>query len=88
MNSINELRAALFETLNGVKNGTMPIDRAKAVSDVAQTIINTAKVEVDYIRATDANITNDFLGGQKNRAIGQAPEVPSLVSQLNQAGKR
>jgi hypothetical protein len=88
MNNITQLRAALFETLQGVKDGTMEIDRAKAVSDVAQTIINTAKVEIDYIRATDANVTTDFIGGTQKRIGGQAPEVPSLVSQLSSAGKK
>ncbi|MDD2744174.1 MAG: hypothetical protein PHV02_18075 [Rhodocyclaceae bacterium] len=88
MNNINQLRAALFETLQGVKEGTMEIDRAKAVSDVAQTIINTAKVEIDYIRATDADVATDFIGGVQKRIGGQVPEVPSLVSQLSSAGKK
>jgi hypothetical protein len=28
----------------------MPLDRARAVSDVAQTIINSAKVDVEFIK--------------------------------------
>jgi hypothetical protein len=87
MSNINELRSALFETLQAVKSGTMDIDRAKAVSDVAQTIINTAKVEIDYIKATDANISSEFIGNQA-RLTGMPPAVPGIALQLHQAGKK
>ena len=51
-NTITDLRAHLFETLRGLKDKDNPldIDRASAISDVAQTIINTAKAEVEYLR--------------------------------------
>lgn len=51
-NDIDALRTHLFDALQGLKDGTVPIEKAKAISDVAQTIINTAKVEVDYAKAT------------------------------------
>jgi hypothetical protein len=51
-NDIDSLRAHLFDALAGLKDGTVAIEKAKAISDVAQTIINTAKVEVDYAKAT------------------------------------
>lgn len=53
-NDITELRGHLFETLRALKDKDKPldIDRARAVSDVAQTIINTVKVEVDFVKAT------------------------------------
>ena len=44
-NNISALRTTLFDTLQAVKSGEMDIDRARAVSDIAQTIINTAKAE-------------------------------------------
>jgi hypothetical protein len=50
MKTINDLRATLFDTLAAIKAGTLDIDRAKAINDVAQTIINSAKVEVDNAR--------------------------------------
>ena len=51
-NNIVALRDTLFETLRalGNKENPMDIDRAKAINDVAQTIINSAKVEVDAMR--------------------------------------
>ena len=33
-----------------LKGGEMQIDRAKAIAEVAQVIVNTAKVEVEFIR--------------------------------------
>jgi hypothetical protein len=52
--TINDLRNALFETIEAVKSGNMEIERAKTISDLAQVIVNTAKVEVEYAKATDA----------------------------------
>lgn len=63
MNDINELRAVLFETLNALKDkeNPMPIDRAKAIGEIAQVVINSAKVEVDHMRVSKSSGTG-FLG--------------------------
>lgn len=45
--NINDLRSALFETLNGIKSGAIDLDKARAINEVSKTIIDTAKVEVD-----------------------------------------
>lgn len=52
VNDISALRTTLFETLRGLsdKEAPMDIDRAKAINEVAQTIINSAKVEVDALK--------------------------------------
>jgi hypothetical protein len=55
-NDIQELRSILFETLRGVKDGNVSIERGKAVGELTQTIINTAKVEVEFIRATKGKV--------------------------------
>ena len=52
-NDIDSLRTHLFETLAGLRDGSLSVEQAKAISDVSQTIINTAKVEVDYLRVTE-----------------------------------
>lgn len=53
-NKIDDLRNHLFATIESLldEDDPMELDRAKAVADVAQTIINSAKVEVDYLKAT------------------------------------
>lgn len=50
--SINDLRDLLFATLEGVKSGTLDLDKARAINEIGKTITETAKVEVDYLRAT------------------------------------
>lgn len=51
-NTITELRTHLFDTLQQLKDKDKPMDieRAKTIADVAQTIINSAKVEVEHMR--------------------------------------
>jgi hypothetical protein len=53
-NKMSDLREHLFETLQALKDKEKPMDleRAKAVAEIGQTIINSAKVEVDYLKVT------------------------------------
>jgi len=50
-NSINDLRNHLFETIELLKEKQMDPSEAKAITSAAQAIINSAKVEVDFIKA-------------------------------------
>lgn len=61
-NKIEDLRNHLFATLEALADPEkpMPLDRAKAIADVAQVVVNAAKVQVDFIRAT--NRTTDDTG--------------------------
>jgi hypothetical protein len=63
-NKISDLRDHLFETLEALKDTDKPMDveRARAISGVAQVIINSAKVEVDLIKAIDARQGSEFFG--------------------------
>lgn len=64
MSSISDLREILFETLNRLndKENPMEVDRAKAVAEVAQVVINSAKVEVEHLRITNGGGGTGFLG--------------------------
>ena len=50
-NKIEDLRNHLFDTIERLLDEDKPfdIDRAKAVCEVGQVIINSAKVEVDFL---------------------------------------
>jgi hypothetical protein len=50
--TVNDLREHLFAALEALndKANPMEIERARAVAEVAQTIINSAKVEIEYLR--------------------------------------
>ena len=62
MSDIHTLRAHLFAEIQALREGKpgATVERAKAVSDIAQTIINTAKVELEFMRQTERN-TTDFI---------------------------
>jgi hypothetical protein len=60
--SIEDLREALFATLQGVKDGTIDVEKARAVNELGKTICDTAKVEVDYIKASGGG-ESTFLSG-------------------------
>lgn len=61
--TIADLREHLFSTLDNLRDKTNPmeIDRAKAVAEVAQTIINSAKVEVEHLKATGSTGGSGFM---------------------------
>ncbi len=51
---INTLRQQLLATLADLRNRDNPMepDRARAIAQVAGVLVDSAKVEVDYLRAT------------------------------------
>lgn len=53
-NTLQDLRDHLFATLESLSDAEKPmeIERAKAVCQTAQTIIDTARVEVKYLEVT------------------------------------
>lgn len=61
--NIDELRGHLFAALDGLRNKDEPmdLDRAKTIADVAQVLINSAKAENDYLRATGASGASAFM---------------------------
>lgn len=52
MNNLNELNTILFDTLRGVKNGTINASQAKNITNVSVVIVNSAKVQLDMYKAT------------------------------------
>lgn len=60
---VAELRRHLFETLQALRDKDAPMDiaRARAVSEVAQVIIDSARVEVDAARVIKQAPSSGFL---------------------------
>jgi hypothetical protein len=75
---ITEIRTALLETLRDLRSQDKPmdIDRAKAVALVASTLIDSARVEVDFLKAT-GQTQSEFLGVN---TVGSAPALTSTGS--------
>lgn len=57
---LNDLRSHLMETLASLRDRTSPMepDRARAVAQVASVLVDTAKVEIDYLKVTGADSSN------------------------------
>jgi hypothetical protein len=57
------LRQHLFDSINRLSLNATPeeIERAKAIADTAQVIVNTAKVEIDFIKATGSEGGSNFI---------------------------
>lgn len=58
---IQDLRHHLFETIEMLKDGDIEIDKAKAISEVSQVIINSAKVEVQFLKEMGSNRHTGFI---------------------------
>jgi hypothetical protein len=62
-NHISTVRRHLLDQMRALRAATTPeemqreIDRSKGVADLAQAVVNTAKVEVDYLKATGQQST-------------------------------
>ncbi len=66
-NKLSDLRDHLFETLEALKDDDKPMEiaRAKAIADVAQVIINTAKVEINFMEASGEIVASGFIDAPK-----------------------
>ena len=88
--TITELRGHLFAALRGLTdtNAPMDIERARAVSDVAQTIINSAKVEIDHMKVAGGE-GSGFISATKDDGAGKKPAItdghqPSIGTLIEQ----
>lgn len=80
-NTIDDLRSHLFETLAALKDKEKPmdLDRAQAVADVAKVIIESAKVEVSFLKVTGALKSTGFLPEAEKPAAPVGRQLPSQV---------
>lgn len=67
---INQLRQHLLDTLADLRNTEKPMepDRARAVAQVAGVLVDSARVEVDYLRVT---------GQEKAGFLDQSANLPA-----------
>ncbi|MEJ8294120.1 hypothetical protein WKI45_14920 [Delftia tsuruhatensis] len=73
---ITLVRQQLLDTLTDLRNREQPmdVDRARAVAQVASVLVDTAKVEVEYLKVTHSD-RSDFL-----EAPPTAPQLPAPSS--------
>lgn len=77
-NKIEDLRNLLFETMERLMDADDPMDikQAATVAEVAQVIVNSAKVEVDFIKQT---------GHGGSSFIQNAGSEPKRIQPISQA---
>ena len=73
-NKLDDLRNHLFEVIEMLKDGDISVENAKAIKGVGDTIINSAKVELQFINITkNTQIKSNFIS---------APEADNQPKQL------
>lgn len=78
-NKMADLRDHLFQALERLNDTSatnemhmgMELDRSKAIAEVAQVVVNSAKVEVEYIKATDREKGSAFLADSDQAQLTQ-----------------
>lgn len=60
-NKIEDLRNHLFETIEMLKDKEIDVVTAKAIADTAQVIINSAKVEIEFMKQVDETKHTGFI---------------------------
>lgn len=77
--NITTLREALFAQLRELREASGPdaiklaIDKSKAVSELGQVLIGSAKVEIEYLKVTDARTGSGFIPDAPRITAGGTP---------------
>lgn len=81
---MTQVRQSLLDTLADLRNRTNPMDieRAKAVAQVASVLVDTAKVENEYLKITGAD-RSDFL---EQAPDTDTPRITTVASPFPQVG--
>jgi hypothetical protein len=58
---IIDLREALFETLEKIKDGSMPLDRAALICEISKQIIDSANAETNFIKTINGTEGSGFI---------------------------
>ena len=86
MKTMDDLRNELFETIAAVRNGKCDVATARAVADLSQTVINSARAEADFARATGRSVISGLIQ-QDQSATQPAASLPSGDVSLTDEGK-
>jgi hypothetical protein len=91
-NTIDDLRSHLFDTLAALKDKDKPmdLDRARSVAEVAKVLVESAKVEVEFMKVTGAVRGTGFLPDEGMVRHGQrqlsGPPEPAASGPVMPAG--
>ena len=71
-NDITALRASLFDAIRAVRSGAITTQQGKTIGDLAQVVVNSARVEVDYLQINNGGESTfiDSAAGDANLPPG------------------
>lgn len=80
-NHISDVRNMLMDQLRALRAASPEklaeeIRRSKAINETAQTIVNTARVEVDYIQAIKGGASAPFIEAEDEPRAPRIPTTP------------
>ena len=77
-NNLSELNNLLFETLKGVKSGSIDVKRAQTVTGVANSIISNTKLQLEAFKITKGKaFASEFSSTRKPIEVTESP-TPKL----------
>ncbi len=65
MKTMDDLRSVIFDTIDDVRKGKLDAATAKAISELSQNVINSAKAEADYARATGQVVRSGLISTEQ-----------------------
>lgn len=84
-NKIEDLRNHLFAALEGLADPDKPmeLDRARAIADVGRVLVDSAKAEVDFLKATGRSVGTGFIPALPTTPAArqiEGPPRPTIVT--------
>lgn len=73
--SMDALQSMLMQTLQGVSDGSIDLSSAKVINQLVQTSFNGAKIEADFMRATQRTNSTFFDPNAAPRTTHRASDV-------------
>jgi len=71
--TMDDLRSVIFDTIDDVRKNKIDAATARAISDLAQNVINSAKAEADYARATGQVVRSGLISTEPAALFLPAP---------------
>ena len=78
MKTMDDLRSVIFDTIDDVRKGKLDAATAKAISELSQNVINSAKAEADYARATGLAVRSGLISTEQATPPLAAPAADAL----------
>jgi len=87
-NNIDSLRGVLFDTLRGIVDGSVEIDKANAINATAKRIIETGRLEIDHMKAAQIVSPSSFLASNAMQITATGTQTTEQVGGVTKTSHR